>query len=213
MKILLAVALVVILLLAGGVIWIGMPHGPSLEEVAHLKNPRIVEMGPQKVLLVRAKGNPNVVGKSAFGLLMRTYFSLKGVPKAGPSLKPPRARWPVESDIPMEDWEGFYALPVPENVSEIPPAESKDGLWVELAIWDYGEVAEILHVGRYDAEPPTVEALKEYIRTQGYEIDGLHEEDYLKGPGFLFAGNPDNYLTMIRYPVRKIASFEGEEIR
>ena len=77
-------------------------------------------------------------------------------------------------------------------------------LTVELVTWEYGEVAQILHVGGYDEETADTEALKEFIRSQGYEITGLHEEEYLKGPGFLFAGNPDKYLTLIRYPVKKI---------
>ncbi len=65
-------------------------------------------------------------------------------------------------------------------------------------------MAQILHVGRYDEEIADTEVLKEFIRSQGYEITGLHEEEYLKGPGFLFAGDPDDYLTLIRYPVKKI---------
>jgi hypothetical protein len=160
-------------------------------------------MGPQKVLQVRAQGDPNAVGKKAFGLLMKSYFGLKGVPKRGPSFNPPRARWPVGVDTPMEEWVGLYAMPVPESVTEVQGGESTDGLTVELASWEYGEVAQILHVGGYDEETADTEALKEFIRSQGYEITGLHEEEYLKGPGFLFAGNPDKYLTLIRYPVKK----------
>jgi len=212
MKIFLIVIGVLALLLACGIIWMGMPKGPSLEEVAHLRSPRIVEMGPQKVLLVRAKGNPNEVGPEAFGLLMRTYFSLQGVPKRGPDFKSPRARWPVDAEIPQEEWEGLYAMPVPESVTEIPERSTEGGLSMELVTWEYGEVAEILHVGRYDEEPPTVEALMEFIADQGYVVSGQHEEDYLKGPGFLFAGKPDNYLTIIRYPVTKVESSGGQEV-
>jgi hypothetical protein len=107
----------------------------------------------------------------------------------------------------MEEWEGLYAMPVPEAVTDFGGAGTSQGLSVELATWEYGEVAQILHFGRYDAEEPTVETLQGFIRSQGYVIDGLHEEEYLKGPGFLFAGNPDKYLTIIRYPVKK--PFEG----
>jgi len=203
-KTLLIVVVVVAVLLIGVVVWMGSPKGPSLEDVAHLRTPHILEMGPQKVLLIRAQGNPNAVGKKAFGLLMKSYFGLKGVPKGGPSLKPVRARWPVGADTPMEEWVGLYAMPVPETVTEFQGFESKDGLTVELATWEYGEVAEILHVGRWDDEIADTEALIEFIRAQGYEITGLHEEEYLKGPGFLFAGNPENYLTLIRYPVKRI---------
>ena len=204
MKILLIVLVLLVMIVGAAVVWIGRPKGPSLGEVDHLKNPQILRMDPQKVLLVSAQGDPNAVGKNAFGLLMKTYFGLKGVPKGGPSFKPPRARWPVDADIPKEEWVGLYALPVPESVTEIGTAEGPGGLEVELATWEYGEVAQILHVGRYDDEIADTEALKEFIRARGYEVTGLHEEEYLKGPGLLFAGNPDNYLTLIRYSVGEI---------
>jgi hypothetical protein len=103
----------------------------------------------------------------------------------------------------MEEWVGLYAMPVPATVTEVQGVESKDGLTVELITWEYGEVAQIL-VGAYDEEIADTEALMVFVRSQGYEITGLHEEEYIKGPGFLFAGNPDNYLTLIRYPVKKI---------
>ena len=150
MKILLIVFVFLVIIVGAAVVWIGMPKGPSLEEVAHFKEPQILRKDPQKVLLVRAQGNPNAVGKDAFGLLMKTYFDLKGVPKGGPSFKPPRARWPVEADIPKEEWLGLYALPVPESVTEIGTAGSAGGLEVELTTWEYGEVGQILHIGRYD---------------------------------------------------------------
>lgn len=204
MKALVIVVVLVALLLVAAVLWMGMPKGPKLAEVEHLRVPQILEMDSQRVLLVRAKGDPNVVGKEAFGLLMKTYFRLKGVPKSGPDVKPPRGRWPVEAELPMEEWEGLYAIPVPENVTELPSQGARDGLKVELATWDYGEVAQILHVGSYDSEVPTVETLRGFIRSQGYEVTGLHEEEYLRGPGFLFAGDPSKYLTIIRYPVRRV---------
>ncbi len=211
MKILLIVAVLLVVLVAAVVGWMGLPKGPSFSEVSHLQTPQILEMEPQKVLQVRARGNPNAVGKSAFGLLMKTYFGLKGVPKGGPDFMAARARWPVGLDTPMEEWVGLYAMPVPGSVTEVPEAGSQDDLTVELTTWEYGEVAQILHVGRYDQEVADTEALKAFIRSQGYEITGLHEEEYLKGPGFLFAGNPDKYLTLIRYPVKKIDSTGSSE--
>ena len=144
------------------------------------------------------------MGKKAVGLLMKTYCRLKGVPKGGATFQAPRGRWPVGEGTPKEEWRGLYAMPVPENVSEVSEGATDGDLSVELATWEYGEVAQILHVGRYDAEEPTVEKLMGFLRTQGYAVDGPHEEEYLKGPGMLFAGNPDHYLTIIRYPVRRM---------
>ena len=85
MKILLIVVVLLVIIGGAAVVWIGMPKGPSLGEVAHLREPRLLRMDPQKVLLVRAHGNPNAVGKNAFGLLMKSYFGLKGVPKGAPA--------------------------------------------------------------------------------------------------------------------------------
>jgi len=204
MKILLKVVVVLVLLAVGFVVWMGLPKGPSLEEVAHLATPRLATLLPQRVLLVKAKGDPNVVGKEAFGLLMKTYMQLAGVPKWGPDFKSPRARWPVGSEVPMDQWEGHYAMPVPDSIATLGGVQPAEGLTVELATWEYGEVAEILHVGRWDAEEPTVELLKAFVRDQGYEISGQHEEEYLKGPGMIFRGNPEKYLTILRYPVRKM---------
>lgn len=204
MEIVLVFLGIVVLLLGVGVLWMGLPKGPSLASVAHLQVPLILEMEPQKVLLVEARGDPNVVGRKAFGLLMKTYFRLKGVPKGGATFQAPRGRWPVGEGAPKEEWIGLYAMPVPESVSEVPKGATDGDLSVELATWEYGEVAQILHVGRYDAEEPTVEKLMGFLRTQGYVVAGPHEEEYLKGPGMLFAGKPDNYLTIVRYPVRRI---------
>jgi effector-binding domain-containing protein len=203
-----ALAVIVALILVAAVFWYGGPRGPSLEEVGHLQTPQILEMKPQKVLQVRAKGDPNKVARLAFGLLMKAYFSLKGVPRSGPAFKPPRGRWPVDSGLPPEEWEGQYAMPVPDRITEVPKVKEVGGLKLELDTWEYGSVAQILHLGGYDQEAETVDILKDFVASEGYEIAGIHEEEYLKGPGFLFAGNPERYLTLIRYPVRKAAEAE-----
>lgn len=198
-----AVVLVAVALVAA-VIWMGRPRGPSLREVEHLRSPSIVEMGPQKVLQVEATGDPNVVGRKAFGLLMKAYFRLKGVPKGGPTFQAPRARWLLAAGQPIAAWRGFYGMPVPDAVEKVPEVGRPEGLTVDLTTWDYGSVAQVLHVGRYDAEADTVQNLHDFVRTQGYEVTGLHEEEYLRGPGMLFKGNPDRYLTVIRYPVKRV---------
>jgi hypothetical protein len=205
MKIALALVALVVLVLIGVIVWIGSPRGPRLRDVAHLQEPHLATLPPQKVLLVIARGDPNTIGRKAFGRLMRTYFGLKGAPKGGAAFKAPRARWPDAGGTPSQ-WTGLYAMPVPDTVTALPPREAEDGLEVALTTWEYGEVAEILHVGPYSAEEPTVTRLKAFIADRGYEISGPHEEEYLRGPGWLFAGDPASYLTLIRYPVRKRAN-------
>jgi len=157
-----------------------------------LKDPQINTKPNQKMLVVEAKGDPAVVAKDAFTKLFGSYFKLPGAKMAAP-----RARWIADFAGPREDWIGFYALPLPESVTALP--EGREG--IEIKEWEYGEVAEILHIGSYSNETPTIEKLHAFIKSQGYEISGPHEEEYLKGPGMV--ADPSEYWTIIRYQVSK----------
>lgn len=176
-------------------LWLLGTGAAALQELSSyefLKTPRITAMARQKMLVVEAKGDPNIVGKDAFGLLFKTFFGLKGVRMAAP-----RARWQNIATDPKEQWLGLYGLPIPDSVTNLP--EGVQGVRIED--WDYGEVAEILHLGPYSEEYPTIERLHAFIRESGYVIAGPHEEEYLKGPGM--AASPADYWTIIRYPVKK----------
>jgi hypothetical protein len=178
-------------------------QGPDLSPYLSLKDPAIRTMPAQKVLVVEAKGSPDKTGKKAFGLLMKAYFGIKGVPKGGPEFKPPRARWPMPASVPQEEWIGRYAMPVPEIIGGVKLPVAPEGMTIKLTTWEYGEVAEILHRGPYEKETPAIERLHGFIESQGYRIIGEHEEEYLKGPGMFFGGNPERYCTIIRYRVEK----------
>jgi len=86
-------------------------------------------------------------------------------------------------------------LPVPEDTASLP--QKVAGTEVKLESWDYGTVAQILHLGTYDREDASVERLHEFIEESGYEISGTHEEEYLTSPD---AKSPK---TIIRYQVSK----------
>jgi hypothetical protein len=198
------VAVVVVFVAGAALVMYYMMRGPDLAKFEHLKEPRISTAQNQKMIVVEAKGDPNVVGEKAFGLLFRIYFKLKETPK-GPNQPAPRARWPVALDAPKAEWVGLYAMPVPETTAELPQYEAAPELKVSLASWEYGEVAEILHIGPYDKEQPTVGRLMEFVKAQGYEVIGDHEEEYLKGPTMFSKGDSEKYVTIIRYRVKKSA--------
>lgn len=195
-----ALFVVVAALLALSVYYV--TQGPDLTKYEPLKTPQISTAPNAKMLVVEAQGDPNVVGAKAFGLLFQIYFKMKETPK-GPGLPAPRARWPVALDAPKTEWVGLYALRVPESVAALPPHEAAPELKVSLASWEYGEIAEILHVGPYDQEQPTVARLMDFIKARGYEAVGPHEEEYLKGPTMFSKGDPEKYVTIIRYRVKK----------
>lgn len=177
--------------------------GPDPAQFEHLKQPQVRTMAAQKVLVVETQGDPTVAGGAAFNLLFKTYFKLKGVPKSARHLTP-RARWPLSLDTPKDQWIGRYAMPVPESVTSLPDrAAGGSEPHAELKTWEYGEVAEILHVGPYDREEPAIRTLMDFIKSSGYVIVGEHEEEYVRGPGMFSRGDPEKYLTIIRYRVKK----------
>lgn len=177
-----------------------MTKGPDLAAYEFLKDPRITTIPDRKMLVVTAQGDPNIVGGKAFKLLFQTYYKIPNAPKT--IAQAPRARWVGDMNV-KSSWTGYYALPVPEATTQLPVVESEPGYKVELAIWAYGDIAEILYKGPYSEEQPTIEKLHRFIQERGYRIIGEHEEEYLKGPGMFFSGDPKNYYTIIRCRVVK----------
>ena len=179
------------------------PHGPDLKKYEFLKEPRFTYLPDQKMIEVRATGDPNIVGRKAFEALFKTYFQLKRSAK-NLALTAPRARWPRLPETSGAEWTGIYGMPVPPTVTVLPEQDSRAEIKVELTVWKYGEVAEILHVGPYVDERASIDRLRAFIEKRGYEIIGPHEEEYLKGPGVFLRGDPKNFYTILRYRVRKL---------
>ena len=180
-----------------------MRYKKLIKQYEHLSEPQITTKPSQKMLIAKVKGIPEKSSKLAMSVLFKTFFQLKRQTKEI-TLQPPRARWPKSADTPIEEWIGIYGLPITDQVTSLPKTKENSPIKVELATWEYGEVAEILHTGPYDQEKPTIEKLHNFITTQGYQISGMHEEEYIKGPGMFGKGQPKKYKTIIRYPVKKI---------
>ena len=209
MKIVLIIAAVV--LSGAGISYFLMMKGPDLSKYEQLKNPRITTIPDTNVLEVPFETSTEGL-KEVFAYLFKNYFKLKGVPKRAAKMPPPAARYENELDFKMEAgkrktvfnnmiWKGVAAIPLPADITSFSAIRHKN-LTAGITRWQYGETAEILHIGPYEKEAPTVNRLKQYIEKQGYELSGFHEEVYLRGPGSAFS-KPDNYYTIIRYSVKK----------
>ncbi|MFA6439001.1 MAG: GyrI-like domain-containing protein, partial [Bacteriovoracaceae bacterium] len=64
--------------------------------------------------------------------------------------------------------------------------------------YDEGKCAQILHVGPYSAEGPTIDRLHTFIAKQGYTRTGKHHEIYLNDPR---KSASEKLKTIIRQPV------------
>ena len=169
------------------------PRKPSQKE------PRIVEMPPQKMAVVYGKGTPDKVFSELMPALYGSVYTLKfDLKKKGlPTFKVSglRARYPDAHLVPKEEWAHIIGLPIPNDTTSLP--QKLPDIEVKIETWDYGTVAQILHLGSYAEEGPTVERLHKFIEESGYQLAGDHEEEYLTTPD---AKNPK---TLIRYAVKK----------
>lgn len=161
-------------------------------------DPQIVELPPLRVATVISTGDPNVVGQQVMSALYGSVYTLKfDLKKRGVEFKVGslRARWPDIHLKPKDEWTAIWALPIPDDVESLP--QKAPGVEVGMGKWDYGTVAQILHLGPYAEEEPTIRSLLDFIAENGYETAGPHEEEYLTRP------DAKQQKTIIRYQVRK----------
>jgi len=135
------------------------------------------------------------VFNALYGAVYPLKFALK---KLGVDYKitAPRAPWfngPDWRAVPRDKWTAEWAIPIPDGTVELTQKDPDTPVSIET--WEYGRVAEVLHVGTYAEEEPTIELLHSFIAEQGLKIVGEHEEGYLTRPE---AKQPK---TVIRYRV------------
>jgi hypothetical protein len=127
-------------------------------------------------------------------------FWLEGVPtitpetfSAGPA-DPADWRWSLRLPVPdaatEEDIEGAIAEVARKKA---PPAIKR----LAVVRWTEGPSAQVLHVGPYSAEPPTIERLHAAIAAAGLRPRGRHHEIYISDPN---RTAPERLKTLIRQP-------------
>lgn len=165
-------------------------------------DPIILEMASQKMAVVQGKGSPDKVFAKIFPALFGSVYTLKfDLKKRGlESFKVscPRAHYPNAHLYPKGEWLIIAGIPVPDNTTCLPQKEP--GTEVKIETWEYGTVAQILHLGPYDQETKTIERLQQFTTANGYEIAGPHEEEYQSKP------DAKIIKTLIRYQVKKKSS-------
>ncbi len=68
-----------------------------------------------------------------------------------------------------------------------------------------GRAVTLVHRGPYEKLSRSYQKLFEFINDKGFEPLLPSREQYLKGPGMVFRGNPSRYLTRIIVPVKEIS--------
>jgi hypothetical protein len=198
------------------------------KELKHLYQPSakefvVVDVPPMKFLMVDGHGDPNTAQayQDAVEALYAVSYKLKFVSKKELGkdyvVPPLEGLWWAEDmeaftaarDKSAWDWTMMIMQPewiTQEMVEEAVKQVEKKGLpapsKLRLETYHEGLSVQILHIGSYDDEGPTIARLhNEFMPENGYEEAGKHHEIYLSDPRKVA---PDKLKTVLRQPVRKI---------
>ena len=190
--------------------------------------PSIVEVPAMRFLAVEGKGDPNEEGgeyKRAIELLYGVAYTLKMSYKGGRDIEgffeyvvPPLEGFWWQGGVEGVDYTDkssfnwISVIRVPGFVGEadfawaIEAATRKklDFSPVRLIEVDEGLCVQCMHVGAYDSEPATVNAMHGFAEEQGFVPDfsdvRRHHEIYLSDPR---KADPAKMRTVVRHPIRK----------
>ncbi len=128
------------------------------------------------------------------------WFIDGGAEKQHEFIQTPREewRWKIMFRMPdfVEQHHFFQALQqAKQKKSEL--NELLDTVVFELV--NEGKCVQIMHIGSWDEEEPTLEKLFAYVEKEGLSIDGYHKEIYISDPTRVA---PERRKTILRYKVK-----------
>jgi hypothetical protein len=188
------------------------------------KHPAVVEVPDLAFLMVDGRGDPGTSEPfmDAMQALYSTAYTLKfSLKKTDPGrdfkVAPLEGLWWTDATAPStealqqsrDDWNWTLMIAVPdamtpdEVAAALEAAAKKKDLpaarLLRLERFEEGLAAQIMHLGPYAEEAPTIARLHAFAAEQGYELRGRHHEIYLGDPR---RTAPERLKTVLRHPVR-----------
>jgi hypothetical protein len=185
---------------------------------ASATKPAIIDVPPMNALMVDGAGDPNSPAfQEAIGSLYSVAYTLKFSFKKDKAIDYPvmalEGLWCADDPaVFMSDkrdewkWTLFILLPdvvTKKDVAAAVAAVKKKAKFprfpeVRFERFTEGRSAQIMHVGPYAAERPTIERLHRFVEAEGYRLRGRHHEIYLGDPR---RAAPEKLRTIIRHPI------------
>jgi len=189
-------------------------YQPSSKEVA------VVEVPEMNFLMLDGEGDPNTSAQyqAVVTVLFALSYSLKFIVKKGPlaldyGVMPLEGLWWAEGLSGLTDdrqrwrWTMMMVQPpcitadmVAQAIHEA-KAKADAALLAQVRFEPFAEglCAQIMHIGPFSAEGPTVAKLHAYIAASGHLPTGKHHEIYLTD---IRRADPAKWKTVIRQPMR-----------
>ena len=188
-------------------------YAPSAKEVLAVNVPKM------NFLMIYGMGDPNTsqeykdAVEALFSLSYAIKFMIKKEKSIDYAVMPLEGLWWVDdmtrfSVENKNEWKWTSLIMQPEYVTkEIVnealnetrkkknlPALSK----IRFEAFSEGPSAQIMHIGPFSAEGPTIEKIHNFIKKQGYKLSGKHHEIYLSDPR---KSAPEKMKNVLRQPM------------
>ncbi len=184
-------------------------------EYAQKKTPTFVEVGKAQYLAIDGEGAPGGEAfQAAIGAMYAMAYTIKMTSKKNgrdyvvcklegiwgadgdfDSSAPESCRWTLMIRTPefirSEELKGAAEKIAAKN-------DCPEAAHVELRSLREGKCVQILHVGPYEEEGPSINAMRAFCEREGVAFAGAHHEIYLSDPRRV---EPAKLKTILRYPV------------
>jgi hypothetical protein len=196
------------------------------KEMKHLynastKKPEIVDVPQMNFLMINGEGDPNISERykdsveALFGLSYTLKFMIKKSKfQIDYGVMPLEGLWWADDMTAFimnkrELWKWTAMIMQPEYVNEDLYIEAQKRLKekkdnsvlqdVRLESFVEGKAAQLMHIGPFSEEGPTIEKLHKHIEANGQKLSGKHHEIYLSD---IRRADPEKWKTIIRQPMK-----------
>jgi hypothetical protein len=188
---------------------------PSLKTISE------VDVPDMNFVMIDGQGDPNKTSdfQEAIGVLFAVSYTLKFMIKKSDKaidygVMPLEGLWWTDdmNDFSMDNkdiWKWTLMIRQPDFIKEADVVQALDEVRkkkdqhalpaVRFQTYRERRAAQIMHIGPFSEEGPTIERLHKYILGNGYELAGKHHEIYLSD---IRRAAPQKWKTIIRQPVK-----------
>ncbi|MBC8400105.1 MAG: GyrI-like domain-containing protein [Candidatus Marinimicrobia bacterium] len=186
------------------------------------KNPVLVEVPVFNYLMIDGEGDPNTAQEykdaleALYGLAYTLKFAIKKKnPQNDYAVMPLEGLWwtPDMAEFTMDDkdaWHWTSMILQPDFVTSKDIDAAREAVEIKknpIALpkirferFEEGLCVQIMHIGPYAAEAPTIKTLHDFICENNYKLRDKHHEIYLSDPRRTV---PEKIKTLIRQPIEK----------
>ena len=191
-------------------------YSPSTKKV------ELVEVPEMKFLMIDGSGDPNTsklyqdAVAALFGISYTLKFMIKkGNEKIDYSVMPLEGLWWMDdmqkfTTLNKDEWKWTMMIMQPQFITAELVETAIDEMLkkkklaarpnVRFEKFTEGKTAQIMHIGPFSEEGPTIQKVHDFILENGFKLSGKHHEIYLSD---IRKAKPEKWKTIVRQPFEK----------